>query len=195
MTTTTPDTDYIRQKYHGDVARNYERDRADDPKYQAELRMIPEWLADLPAGTRVLDIPVGTGRFIPLFEERGFDWIGRDVSEGMLQQARVKITTGPFDISFGDVLSIALEDKSVDVSLCLRLLNRLDPPDFVKALKELQRVTRDRIIFNVRVKHRNPRRMRSYEVILGALDGWRIARDEPETEDPNYRLIELRPGG
>lgn len=195
MTGQLSDTEYARRKYYGDVARDYEARRAGEPKYEAEARMLPEWLADLPARTSLLDCPVGTGRFIPFYESKGFTVLGMDVSKDMIAEAVKKRTSPLVSFDVGDL--VKLEDAIgssgyFSVAVCLRILNRLTPYDFRQAMRGLQWVARDRVIFNLRV--RDHKRAKPYELIKDTLlPGWSIARDEAEVEhDPNYRMIELR---
>ena len=62
--------DTLATKYRGRVAREYESKRF-DPKWLAEERVAAEMLQQVPRGSSALDVPVGTGRLIPLLAERG----------------------------------------------------------------------------------------------------------------------------
>src|SRR5690606_38134070 len=68
-----------RRKYRGEIAAGYEARRRLQVKWKAEDRIVREMLSELPPETVLLDIPVGTGRFIPFYEERDFRVIGLDV--------------------------------------------------------------------------------------------------------------------
>lgn len=149
-------------------------------------------LDDLPSGSWVLDCPTGTGRFLRAYHDRGLLYHAVDISEDMLKQAALKVVD-PNKARFhiGDVRALDfLEDKSVDAAVMCRLTRWLSPDDCQQALRELQRVSRRKIISTWRVA--NHPHARSYELIKGALDGWEIHRDE-QGADPDYRIIELRP--
>lgn len=187
-------------KYHGEVATGYDAKREQSPKWVVEQRTIEAMLSDLGRGTRVLDCPIGTGRFIPFYAERGFNVVGADKSPDMLEQALLKVEKGQsIQFGTGDVTRLdKIPDKTFDVSLMCRLTRWLvetdgvrTPENVVLALKELQRVTKDRIIFTARV--RDHQWAVPYDLIESALDGWKIHRDEQGYEEP-YRIIELRPG-
>lgn len=65
-------------------------DALDNPLIAMTQRALAGWR---PRGARVLEIGCGTGRNAPFFLERGFEsYVGVDVSEGMLAEARRKVT-------------------------------------------------------------------------------------------------------
>lgn len=180
------------RKYHGDVATGYDRKREDSPKWHDEDRLVREYLADIPQGDWVLDCPVGTGRFIPFYEEKGFQVIGIDRSEDMLAEAAKKITKPKLvRLQQGNVLSLPRDPKSVDASVMVRLTRWLDADERTRALHELQAVTRKRIVFTARVA--NHPYAYPYDAIRSALmDSWHIVKDEM-AGDENYRVIALEP--
>jgi ubiquinone/menaquinone biosynthesis C-methylase UbiE len=79
--------DALSRKYVGSAAKNYVGGRVDS-KWRAEHVAIKDLLGHIRHGAKVLDVPVGTGRLIPLFEARGFDAFGIDISPDMLTVAR-----------------------------------------------------------------------------------------------------------
>lgn len=179
------------EKYHGAIAQGYDAKRDHDPKWKIEQAIIEDMLNYQPSGSWVLDIPCGTGRFFKAYHDLGFVVRGMDRSADMLQQAAYKVVDPQkVKLQVGDVRSIGLYDRSVDVAVMCRLTRWLSPSDCVLALKELQRVARHQIIFTARV--RNHPHARSYDLFQSALDGWKIYRDEAGA-DLDYRIIELRP--
>lgn len=179
-------------KYHGAIAQGYDAKRESDPKWIVEQRIITDMLSDLPEGTVVLDCPVGTGRFLPLYVDKGFHIIGLDKSRDMIMEAAKKVDEKRANgyLEEGDVRSTGLPDKSVDVTVNVRITRWLSPDDCVRMLKEMQRVARKRIILTARVA--NHAHARSIELIESALDGWCIFRNEAGYV-LDYRVIELRP--
>ena len=159
---------------------------------------MADMLADVPFGSRILDCPCGTGRFIPLYENPTPDGPPRfiatlvDLSEDMLAQARPKTATPAITFQIGDILNLGMKDDSFDVALMVRLTRWLSPEDCVRALRELQRLALKRIIFTARV--RNSSHVRGYDLIASALSGWDIARDEQIGDDRDYRMICLEKG-
>lgn len=179
-------------KYVGAVAQGYDAKREDSPKWIAEQAIIESMLDGIPAGDWVLDIPVGTGRFLKAYAERGFQVWAADLSEDMLREAIDKAERmGLTNVRFvqGDIRNLSgLRDKSVDVSVMCRLTRWLSPEDCTKAMQELARVTRKRIIFTARVANHPYARPLS----LFSVDGWWIVRDEAGYEE-DYRIVAMEP--
>lgn len=138
-----------RANYCGPVAEEYEARRASQPQWQAEHAAVRELLAPLrgTAGT-VLDIPVGTGRFMPIYQEFGLTPLGMDVSPDMLRIAGDR----GFPVFPGDILSIPIVGKCLfRAAICVRLLNWLHADEVAQALSELARVTAGPIIAGIRL--------------------------------------------
>jgi ubiquinone/menaquinone biosynthesis C-methylase UbiE len=130
--------------YVGDVAANYERDRTGEPLWQTEQLWVSSLVQTWPRGSSVLDVPVGTGRFLPIYQQFGMEATGIDTSADMLAAARAKGTEAR--LFLGDAGKIDLPAKSVDYSVCWRLTH-LVPPDALNAIvAELARVTRRRVV-------------------------------------------------
>lgn len=179
------------EKYHGVIAQGYDAKREQAPKWTIEQAHIEDMLSDLMKGDWVLDIPCGTGRFIPFCQTKGLIYVGMDRSEDMLQQAAQKITNPQkATLSLGDVRKLTREYKSIDAVINCRISRWLSPDECQMMLRESQRVARKKIISTWRV--RNHPHARSYDLINGALDGWKIHRDEAGS-DLDYRIIEFRP--
>ena len=176
-------------KYHGAVASGYDAKREQSPKWTIEQKIIEGWIDELADGSWVLDIPCGTGRFFEAYERNNHCYHGVDKSTSMLEQAALK-ANDKARLKAGDVRKVPLEDKSVDMPIMCRLTRWLSPEDCVKALKELQRVTRKKIVFTARV--RNHPHARTYDLINSALDGWKITKDETGA-DMDYRIIMVEP--
>lgn len=180
------------RKYTGEVATGYDAKRVQSAKWVVEQRIIEDMLSDLPRGTRVLDIPVGTGRFLECYARHGFNVVGADISADMIDVASTKITAGQsIQFGIGDITNLnSVPDKTFDVAVAVRVTRWLGDEGTVRALKELQRVAKNRIVFTARTA--NHPHARSYELIRSALDGWKIARDEAGNEE-HYRIIMLEP--
>jgi ubiquinone/menaquinone biosynthesis C-methylase UbiE len=184
------------RKFHGEIATGYDAKREQDPKWQIEQRVIEEMLSDLPPGTTVLDLPVGTGRFIPFYGKQGLFLLGVDRSQDMLAEAAKKIEAAKVsgELHVGDILDTKLRDKVVDVTVNCRITRWImgdhGPQGIIRMLEEMQRVTRQRIILTARV--RDHKFAVTHELILSALKGWKINKDIAGV-DLNYRIIELRP--
>jgi ubiquinone/menaquinone biosynthesis C-methylase UbiE len=175
-------------KYHGQVAAGYDAKRMNDPKWTCEQRIIEEWLGELPDGATVLDAPMGTGRFMDICARKKFQLFGLDRQGDMLQQALIKAKGIGYDFKFkvGNVLETGMPDKSVDATLNIRITRWLSPDENVLLMKEMQRISRSKIIWTARV-YGSPV-ARSVELFESALDGWRITRNEAGY-DLAYRIL------
>ena len=181
-------------KYYGPIATGYDAKRESDPKWIIEQKIITGMLDDLPPETIIFDCPVGTGRFLPFYIEKGFHFIGMDLSKDMLGQAGAKVeplaAKAVGELHVGDVRNTGLADKSVDVAVNCRITRWLSPADCQQMLKEMQRIARQRIIWTARVA--NHPHARTVELFEEALDGWEIVRNEAGS-DLDYRIIQARP--
>lgn len=180
------------EKYQGAIASGYEGKRVGQDKWKAEDAIVRKWLARLPNESEILDVPFGTGRFIPIYAESSFRVTGIDINDDMLRIARPKLK-GVKNVAAhkGSIFDLAFPDKSFDVVLCIRILNLIDASDMQLALKELMRVARHEIIFNLRVWHkhtlyRHPQKMDDVLEAMG--DEWKIVEDVA-IHEPDFRMI------
>lgn len=128
----------LKQAYFGDVAARYDANRA-GAKWRAEQEAVREFLGRIRetlGGYSLVDIPVGTGRFLEFYREFDVAATGLDVSGDMLAEAGKKAAAlgYPVKLELGNILD--LEDKAggFDVALCIRLSNWLDADCLAQAL-------------------------------------------------------------
>ncbi|MCA1983400.1 class I SAM-dependent methyltransferase [Nocardioides nematodiphilus] len=103
-------------------------------------------IGDLPAGSTVLDVPCGGGVALRgLVGARRIRYVAADISIAML--ARTRRTAAGLGVEVepveADVADLPMEDRSVDLTLSLTGLHCF--PDPRAAIREIARVTRDRI--------------------------------------------------
>lgn len=91
-------------------------------------------------GKKVLDIATGTGRFAEAMEEVGGEVVGLDASREMLRPGRAGYLVG-------DALELPFKDSSFDISTSMRFFHLLRPSQVPGFLKEVQRVTKERFVF------------------------------------------------
>lgn len=184
-------------KYHGDVATGYDDKRHKQNKHHEEQAIIENLLkpwAGKTGDVYLLDIPCGTGRFIQFCSKNMMHYYGVDRSRDMLAEAEKKAPRSMYiRLEHGNILDIPYNDNDFDVSLMIRMTRWLDPDERKKAMKELERVTREAIIFTARV---DPRHRFAYRYDDIAMDtNWHIVHDEPIPSDEHYRIIMLKPEG
>src|SRR3990167_9507924 len=190
-----PNPELLKQsgagKYNGEIAKGYDAKREDGEKWKAEDRIVGELLSDLPAGTSVLDCPVGTGRFIPFYESKGFRVLGLDISDDMLREASQKARGDDTYLKFGDARELDFPDQSYDVAICIRLMRWLETKEMqLKVLSELMRVAKKRVIFNVRTET-GPLPL-SWEQMRDTIyeAGWYLGKSEPIVGDFTMFMLE-----
>ena len=95
-------------------------------------------------GSRVLDVGTGTGKQAYAFAKRGYDVVGIDVSEDMLEIANKKNKYRNARFQLARATSLPFEDDSFDVSCVSFALHDMTSAVREKALKEMVRVTKPR---------------------------------------------------
>jgi ubiquinone/menaquinone biosynthesis C-methylase UbiE len=139
--------------YLGKAASTYEAKRKRHAIWLKEDAVLLQILKGYKPKPKLLDMPVGTGRFLDFYNELGIAAVGIDLSPDMLKIARTRFPDA--ELRIGDIRRIPLADKSVDVSVCIRLLYFLNRNEVRIALSELARVSKKAIVFSARFAHRN----------------------------------------
>ena len=85
-------------------------------------------------GGKALDLGCGTGNYTLELKRRGFDVIGLDASEGMLEIARSK----GLECVKGDAYSLPFPDESFNLVLSVTMFEFIHEPE--KVLREIHRV-------------------------------------------------------
>lgn len=114
---------------------------------ETQERQIAAFLAPL-EGRRVLDVGTGTGRAAIALARRGATVTGVDASAEMLAVAERRAREAGVAVTFrqGDAHGLDFRDRSFDAVVCLRVL--MHTPDWRASLRELCRVTADRVVFD-----------------------------------------------
>ena len=123
----------------------------DTSTHRRELRCIKRCLADLTAGSQVLDLPCGAGRLLPFLSASGYRVYAADSSPHMIERAReLAVREGLAAVTgFGveDVLHTSFSDNSFDAVICNRLFHHFTESDTrVQAFTELKRISRGQVI-------------------------------------------------
>jgi ubiquinone/menaquinone biosynthesis C-methylase UbiE len=88
-------------------------------------------------------------------QRRGFSArvTGVDASPSIAALAQERVGT-TVDVRVGSMLALDLPDGGVDVAACSLVMHHLDPPDALRALRELRRVARVGVVVNDLVRTR-----------------------------------------
>ncbi len=144
-------TPRVASNYPSAYRRHHWRDKR-------EMQCIINALDSTPRGSRILDLPCGTGRLTRLLVDRGFRVTGADVSESMLSLARISNATcrpsvsGAFahvDYKHLDIMQTGYPDGYFDAVICNRLFHHFtEHITRLKALRELRRISRGSVIIS-----------------------------------------------
>ncbi|KPH58081.1 MULTISPECIES: class I SAM-dependent methyltransferase [Novosphingobium] len=143
----------LSSAYTGATATGYDARRAPTAKWVSEDSAVRELLRAVRSGATVTDMPVGTGRFLKLYHERGFKVVGRDISPDMLRAARVKLDDADgldCTLELADIRAIPDADGTYDCALSIRFLNWMDARGLEEVLRELRRVSKRHLIVGIR---------------------------------------------
>ncbi len=176
--------------YYGRKAWDYDLEREDSKKWKNEHLIMDRRMSK--GSGLVLDIPCGTGRFFELYRNHGLDFIGMDVSDDMMVQARAKDPAA--EVVFGDILNIPRENKSVDMSVCTRLLNFLSESEMHRAVSELCRVTTGRIHCGLFTSTEHPNRCNAHteeSFTDAAKAGGFVFTERVTVREPDYGIYIL----
>lgn len=132
----------IADTYYGDKARRYEESRKATDAWKREDEAVATLLTKGP----VLDVPCGTGRFAPLYQSRNLPFLGVDISEDMLAQAREKGGT----YLQGSIFTLPTNFIEPYTAVCIRLFHLLEPRDMQRALRVLSYNAKE-VIFSIRI--------------------------------------------
>ncbi|MBQ1202787.1 MAG: class I SAM-dependent methyltransferase [Loktanella sp.] len=140
LKSTTPKGD----TYYKGRAKNYEKRRLKQEWWHTEQDEMKSLLESIPDRLSVLDVPFGTGRFVPFYNDRGFSIFGLDASNEMIEAAQKSL--GPlFDTckcSVGDAASLPYSDGQFDLVVSTRFLRDIVPFGTAKKmLSEMVRVS------------------------------------------------------
>jgi ubiquinone/menaquinone biosynthesis C-methylase UbiE len=134
----------VAMKYTGALADQYERRRTGSPKWQFEQRAVEEFVQEF-SGT-VLDVPLGTGRFLGAYARHGLCVHGVDTSADMLA---IATRNGAVNVTIGNILALDIADGAVDAVVCTRMLNWFTAAEMATALAEVARVSRRWVVVSL----------------------------------------------
>jgi hypothetical protein len=153
-------------KYYGHEAETYDAQRRETTRWKIEQQAVEDFVSEGP----VLDIPLGTGRYVPIYRRKGLEFFGVDLSRDMLSVAEQ--TNGTLPCAQGSILSQPCDDEVYATAVCTRLMDWLCPSDMIAAINELRRVARTLI---VTIRHGEPRISINYthglDTFYEAIDG------------------------
>jgi SAM-dependent methyltransferase len=135
-----------------DAAAIYAGKHENSATHRRECRCIVTGLEGVEAGSHILDLPCGAGRFLPLLLGMGYRVTEADVGPEMVDEAKAKAEAENMDLNklsfdVADIMDSPYEDKAFDAVLCNRLFHHFPHSDLRQnALRELGRICKGPII-------------------------------------------------
>lgn len=129
--------------YTSSEAATYDADRAIESLWHIENAFVGSLVSTMPNTHSVLDVPVGTGRFLDLYKGRTIT--GIDLSADMLKEAERRTASLDLlnvDLQQGSITVLPFADKQFDLVVSWRIFHLLPPDALAPALSELSRVCR-----------------------------------------------------
>ncbi len=177
--------------YYGEVAENYDAARSVKTKWRKEQAAVAELLTD----GDVLDIPFGTGRFVPIYRAKEIGFLGIDISGDMLAKALEKYPG--VNVRLGDIFALgAIANSAFATAVCVRFLEWL-PLDQAKiVIDHLRPIARTLIVSITHGTEGEPEAFTyDYGKFLYAIDGLLIEgrRVTAHVRDMISEIFKLRP--
>ncbi len=128
------------EKYYG-VFKAYSDIYSDEYRKRIET-LEPLLMKHMPSKGKVLDLACGAGGFSFLLEDLGFQVVGLDSSEAMLERAREFARDKRSKVEFvkGDARELPFEDNSFDYVLFIDSLVHFEPRELNQLFREAARV-------------------------------------------------------
>jgi ubiquinone/menaquinone biosynthesis C-methylase UbiE len=133
-------------EYRGRKASEYDEKRGKQKKWHEENTIVESYLRV--ASGSVLDVPVGTGRYLGSYA-RMKRIVGIDTSEEMLALARTKSKKA--ELAIGDATCLKFIDNEFDTVVCVRLLHLMNEKNMRAALREVCRVAKSTVVLTAQL--------------------------------------------
>ena len=143
--------DILKERYLGSGASSYNRKRHASPRWQKEHEIVRRYVEQF-AGMSVLDLPAGTGRFIPLYKEFDCKMIGVDISPDMLKEAEAEAERDGYMAGTyveANVIEVDPATIEADLGVCMRFLNWLPAPKAEKAFSNTAAACRQALVVGI----------------------------------------------
>lgn len=136
------------------AAAKYARALGGTATHHRELKCILRGLAGVHGGSRVLDLPCGTGRLLPELVARGYRVVSADSSPHMVALAQeyadqCGLALPDEDFVVTSALETCFEGEAFDAVVCNRLFHHFRESDVRQAaLRELKRICKGPIVIS-----------------------------------------------
>jgi ubiquinone/menaquinone biosynthesis C-methylase UbiE len=144
----------VARVYFKRAASSYDRVRSRDKSTAVDDKAIETFLESIGSESRILDVPCGTGRSIPLIGNKNLIYTGVDISEDMLKICQVKaLDLQGSKLIEADARALPFRNEEFDHLISFKFLKWLPSDEVVfQVLKEFRRVVKGTLLINVKVK-------------------------------------------
>lgn len=179
--------------YYGKRAERYEVRRKKQDWWNVEQEEMKSLLGSLPRNISVVDIPFGTGRFVPFYVENGYEISGLDASDAMLATAS-NILGDQFEkcsVKTGSAMELPFADGQFDLLVSTRFIRDIIvASDAMRALAEFSRVTKKYAIIQLGETTKQKSTSVDPEVTLGSR--LTAERNAAMLKDVGFHVLEKR---
>ena len=141
-----------------EYAEQYKKDYTSDLRFKGirsriiayrELKIVKKFLSlIINKDMRILDIPCGTGKLGFLLSNFPITIVAGDISKSMLSLAKNEYDADKINFKIIDAIDIPYNEDYFDVTVCLRLFQRIPSETRIKILSEFQRVCKKNLIIS-----------------------------------------------
>lgn len=153
------DRQYWSAAYGRDKATGYEQKRRRQATWHRENAIVKRWSQTVSAGSRVLDLPCGTGRLFPILFQRGISVVGADLSSDMMAEIPSSVRHSPLleGLVRCDAVDLPYPHRHFDYVVSLRLFHLGTVPKDVQVrmLTEFMRVAAKGVVLHVPLSGRS----------------------------------------
>jgi ubiquinone/menaquinone biosynthesis C-methylase UbiE len=188
-------------QYSGQGASRYDEARTKTARFKAEEEAFSQ-LFQRANPKSVLDMPVGTGRWLPLYAKAQVRVVGIDASDDMLAEARRKVE-GPAAERIKLLKADALDEsvfrslgERFDLVVCVRFLNWFSFGHVERVLKNLDLVASKHIVLGIGTWQGRPgslrRAMAKFKLLAANARNRAKGKAEEHVHDPGQVLALTR---
>lgn len=138
-------------KYHGRKAETYDAIRVKQERWHLENAIVSRYLVN--AKGPLLDVPVGTGRYLPLYAQlRIKNVTGIDSSESMVKLAKRKNSKCKANLLVGSAYDLGVvTSKTFKTAVVVRFLDLIPWESVHRAMTQLSGVVNEQIVLTIRL--------------------------------------------
>jgi ubiquinone/menaquinone biosynthesis C-methylase UbiE len=165
--------------------------------HKREKDCLERLLSVVPTGSKILELPCGTGRLTEFLLELGYDVAAADISEEMMSHARRRTEAYGSRVNFekADIEGLLYEDNAFSAIAVIRLLHHIPGELHRKVLSEIYRVTKKWVVITYSNKHSFQSIRRDIKAIFTKEPRYSITRKQfmDEVSQAGFNVVEYVP--